>query len=94
MKHSILLSSHDMQRYAQQINLPVVGVDGQRKLKNAKVLCVGAGGLGTPLLLYLASAGIGTLGIIDDDSVELSNLHRQVLYNDADIGQSKVKCAA
>lgn len=94
MKYFTPLSSHDMQRYVQQMNLASVGVDGQIRLKNAKVLCIGAGGLGTPLLLYLASAGIGTLGIVDDDIVELSNLHRQVLYNDADIGQLKVNCAA
>lgn len=83
-----------MMRYQQQINLPEVGEAGQLKIKNAKVACVGAGGLGTPLLLYLAASGVGTLGIIDDDKVELSNLHRQILYQDKDIGRSKAECAA
>lgn len=87
------ISSYEIKRYMQQINLPHVGIEGQIKLKNAKVLCIGAGGLGTPLLLYLATSGVGTLGIVDDDKVELSNLHRQILYTEADIGRFKVECA-
>ncbi|TAK76056.1 MAG: HesA/MoeB/ThiF family protein, partial [Gammaproteobacteria bacterium] len=83
----------ELNRYLRQINLPGVGVEGQEKLKNARVLCVGAGGLGSPLLLYLAAAGIGTIGIIDHDTVELSNLHRQVLYHHPHLGSKKVMAA-
>ena len=81
-------------RLFRQINLPEVGLEGQIVLKNAKVLCIGAGGLGTPLLLYLAAAGVGTLGIVDDDIVEITNLHRQILYHENDIGSEKAHCAA
>jgi len=88
------LSSKELQRYQQQINLPAVGVAGQLRLKNAKVLCVGAGGLGSPVLLYLAAAGVGTLGIVDDDKVEITNLHRQILYGKKDIGLYKSEIAA
>lgn len=80
-------------RYSRQIVLPEVGITGQEKLKNAKILVVGAGGLGCPVLLYLASMGIGKIGIIDFDAVELSNLHRQVLFDTAQIGQNKATCA-
>lgn len=83
-----------MNRYQQQINLAEVGIAGQEKLSNAKVACIGAGGLGTPLLLYLAASGVGTLGIVDEDKIELSNLPRQILYQDKDIGRSKAECAA
>jgi molybdopterin/thiamine biosynthesis adenylyltransferase/rhodanese-related sulfurtransferase len=83
----------ELGRYAQQIKLDEIGVVGQLKLKQARVLCVGAGGLGSPLLLYLAASGIGTLGIIDPDVVELSNLHRQVLYRESDLGQPKALSA-
>ncbi|MCB1551347.1 MAG: HesA/MoeB/ThiF family protein [Alphaproteobacteria bacterium] len=77
------------QRYRKQINLPEIGEDGQKRLRNASILCVGAGGLGSPALLYLAAAGIGQIGIIDFDRIEVSNLQRQILFETKDIGQSK-----
>lgn len=88
------LSVDELKRYQQQINLPEIGIEGQVKLKQAKVAVVGAGGLGAPLLLYLASSGVGTLGVIDDDYVDQSNLHRQILYGENDIGLAKTSCAA
>jgi len=81
-------------RYQRQIILPEFGEEGQQKLLNAKVLVIGAGGLGCPALQYLAAAGVGTLGIVDDDTVALNNLHRQVLYSVGDIGLSKAERAA
>lgn len=81
-------------RYVRQVPVPGVGVDGQRRLGDARVLVVGAGGLGSPAALYLAAAGIGTLGIADDDVVEESNLHRQILHSTDRIGASKVDSAA
>lgn len=89
----MLLNPDELTRYTQQIKLPEVGVNGQLQLKNARVLCIGAGGLGSPLLLYLAALGIGTLGIVDHDQVELSNLQRQILYQTQHIGQPKVVVA-
>lgn len=86
-------SEDQLHRYARHILLPEVGGIGQAKLLNAKVLVVGAGGLGAPVLLYLAAAGVGTLGIVDDDHVELSNLQRQVIHSVATVGQSKVDSA-
>ncbi len=83
------LSLSEQQRYQPHILLPSVGLQGQQKLKRARVLCIGAGGLGSPLLLYLASAGVGTLGVMDGDRVELSNLQRQVLYRTGEVGKSK-----
>jgi molybdopterin/thiamine biosynthesis adenylyltransferase len=83
-----------IQRYARHILLPEVGGVGQSDLMLAKVLVVGAGGLGSPLLLYLAAAGIGTIGIVDDDTVDLSNLQRQIVHTTSSIGQSKVKSVA
>jgi len=83
-----------MERYKRQINLPQVGTEGQQKLKNAKVLVIGAGGLGCALLPYLSASGIGTIGIIDGDRIEKSNLQRQVLFSEDSIGLSKVKIAA
>lgn len=71
-----------------------MGMEGQRKLKSAKVLIVGVGGLGSPISLYLSAAGVGTIGLVDDDVVSLSNLQRQVLYNENDLGKQKVDCAA
>ena len=82
------------ERYHRQIILPEFGEEGQQKLSEAKVLVIGAGGLGCPALQYLAAAGIGTMGIIDDDVVSLNNLHRQVLYSVHDIGLSKAERAA
>ncbi len=87
------LSSGELERYARHIFLREVGGPGQRKLKAARVLVVGAGGLGSPALLYLAAAGVGTIGVIDDDTVSASNLQRQVLFRDADIGKPKVFAA-
>lgn len=83
----------DMERHARHLVLPQVGIEGQEKLANAKVLVVGAGGLGSPVLLYLAAAGIGTIGIIDDDRVDISNLQRQVLHRTEDVGRLKVDSA-
>lgn len=87
-------SEQQINRYARHILLKEVGGVGQEKLLNSKVLVIGAGGLGSPVLLYLAAAGVGTLGIVDDDTVDLSNLQRQVMHGTADIGQPKVESAA
>jgi molybdopterin/thiamine biosynthesis adenylyltransferase len=89
-----MLTEYEKARYARQILLKDVGEPGQEQLKKARVLIVGAGGLGSPLALYLCAAGVGTLGIIDDDRVAESNLQRQVLYTTEDVKQSKVKVAA
>jgi adenylyltransferase/sulfurtransferase len=87
------LTSEEVQRYSRHLILPEVGLDGQRKLKAARVLCVGAGGLGSPAALYLAAAGIGTIGVIDFDSVDMSNLQRQILHGTPDVGRSKLQSA-
>ena len=87
------ISPEELARYSRQIALPDLGVEGQQRLARARVLLIGAGGLGSPAALYLASAGVGTLGIIDPDDVELSNLHRQILHGVADIGRPKVDSA-
>lgn len=84
----------ELERYARHIVLPEIGGPGQQKLKRARVLVIGAGGLGAPMLQYLAAAGIGTLGIVDDDTVSLSNLQRQVIHATGAIGESKVESAA
>jgi molybdopterin-synthase adenylyltransferase len=89
-----LLSDAELDRYARQIILPPFGGAGQAKLKAAHVVIIGAGGLGCPIITYLAAAGVGRLTIIDDDVVELSNLHRQPLFSDADIGSPKAEIAA
>ena len=88
------LSNNEISRYSRQIFLPEIGIKGQLKLKNSAILIVGAGGLGCPAALYLASAGVGQIGIIDYDSIELNNLHRQLLYAETDIGIPKVDVAA
>ncbi len=87
-------SDDQIQRYARHIILPEIGGTGQAKLLKARVLVVGAGGLGAPVLLYLAAAGVGTIGVIDDDTVDLSNLQRQVIHDTASIGVPKVDSAA
>lgn len=84
----------DNDRYARQMLLPEIGAEGQEKLRRARVLLVGAGGLGSPIALYLVGAGIGNLTIVDDDVVSVSNLHRQVLYGEDEVGQPKAECAA
>jgi adenylyltransferase/sulfurtransferase len=89
-----MLSAEELERYARHIVLREVGGPGQQALKNARVLVIGAGGLGAPVLLYLAAAGVGTLGVIDDDEVSLSNLQRQVIHGTSDVGHLKVESAA
>ncbi len=89
-----MFCDEELERYSRHIILHDVGGGGQQKLKNARVLVIGAGGLGSPLLIYLAAAGIGRLGIIDDDTVSLSNLQRQVIHSTKTIGAPKVKSAA
>ena len=86
-------SSAELERYSRHISIPEIGIEGQQKLKAAKVLVVGSGGLGSPLLLYLAAAGIGKIGIVDFDVVDDSNLQRQVLFSQNDIGRPKVEAA-
>jgi sulfur-carrier protein adenylyltransferase/sulfurtransferase len=88
------LTTDDLARYSRHLILPEVGVEGQRKLKAARVLCVGTGGLGSPLALYLAAAGVGTLGLVDFDVVDSSNLQRQIIHSTADIGRKKLDSAA
>lgn len=88
------LSDSELERYARHIVLPEVGGAGQQRLKAARVLVIGAGGLGAPVLAYLAAAGVGTLGIADDDTVSLSNLQRQVIHGTDDVGAAKVESAA
>ena len=88
------LTTDELSRYARHLILPEVGEEGQRKLKAARVLCVGTGGLGSPLALYLAAAGVGTLGLVDFDVVDASNLQRQIIHSTADIGRKKLDSAA
>ena len=87
------LSTEELQRYSRHLILPEVALEGQKKLKAARVLCVGAGGLGSPLAMYLAAAGVGTLGIVDFDVVDATNLHRQILHTTLDVGKSKLESA-
>ena len=88
------LNTDDLARYSRHLILPEVGMEGQRKLKAAKVLCVGTGGLGSPMAFYLAAAGIGTLGLVDFDVVDASNLQRQIIHSTKDIGRKKLDSAA
>ncbi len=90
MAHGPALTLDQARRYARHIILPEVGSIGQRKLLAAKVLLIGAGGLGSPAALYLAAAGVGTIGIVDYDVVDLSNLHRQIIHGHRNIGEPKV----
>ena len=88
------LSNEEISRYSRHLILPEVGMEGQQKLKAAKVLCVGTGGLGAPLTFYLAAAGIGTIGLVDFDVVDESNLQRQIIHSTADVGRPKIDSAA
>jgi adenylyltransferase/sulfurtransferase len=90
---SVALSKEEITRYSRHLIMPEVGMDGQLKLKQAKVLCIGTGGLGAPLGLYLAAAGVGRIGLVDFDKVDLSNLQRQILFDTNDIGRPKIEAA-
>jgi adenylyltransferase/sulfurtransferase len=87
------LNNEEIRRYSRHLILPEVGLAGQKKIKAASVLCIGAGGLGSPIAMYLAAAGIGKIGIVDFDTVDYSNLQRQILHTDADVGRSKAESA-
>src|ERR1700690_2610058 len=90
----LTLTKEEIQRYSRHLIMPEVGMDGQLKLKNAKVLCIGTGGLGAPLGLYLAAAGVGRIGLVDFDTVDFTNLQRQVLFGTNDVGRPKIEAAA
>jgi len=90
----LALNTDEMRRYSRQTVIPDVSTQGQGRLKNAKVVCIGAGGLGSPILMYLASAGVGTIGIVEFDTVDESNLQRQIIYGQGDVGKSKVDIAS
>ena len=87
------LSPAELSRYARHLAIPEFGLEGQRKMRGARVLCIGAGGLGSPIALYLAAAGIGGLGLVDPDVVEITNLQRQVLFGQKDLGRKKLDAA-
>src|SRR3979411_3325380 len=87
------LTKEEVARYSRHLIIPDVGVTGQKRLKNAKVLVIGAGGLGSPALLYLAAAGVGTLGIVDFDVVDDTNLQRQIIHGQSDVGRLKAESA-
>src|SRR5207302_1704535 len=87
------LNNDEIRRYSRHLILPEVGLSGQKKICSTSVLCIGAGGLGSPIAMYLAAAGIGKLGIVDFDSVDFSNLQRQILHTDADVGRLKSQSA-
>lgn len=89
----IQLTKDDYERYSRHLILPEVGMEGQKRLKAASVLCIGTGGLGSPLLLYLAAAGIGRIGIVDFDVVDTSNLQRQVIHGTSWVGKPKIESA-
>lgn len=91
---SQILSNKEIKRYSRHLIMPQVGVSGQRKLKDSSVLCIGAGGLGSPLSIYLAAAGVGKIGLVDFDDVDYSNLQRQILYGTSDVGRSKLESAS
>jgi adenylyltransferase/sulfurtransferase len=88
-----ILSNEEVLRYSRHLIMPEVGMDGQQKLKAARVLCIGTGGLGSPLALYLAAAGVGTLGLVDFDVVDFTNLQRQIIHHTSDVGRSKLESA-
>src|ERR1700723_1500376 len=87
------LDNDQIRRYSRHLILPEVGLAGQKKICRSSVLCIGAGGLGTPSAMYLAAAGVGRIGIVDFDTIEKSNLHRQILYSEKDVGRSKADVA-
>ena len=87
----VMLDPQERKRYSRQMIMPEIGMAGQEKLKAAKVLVIGAGGLGCPVLQYLVAAGVGTIGVVDDDVIDITNLHRQILYASGDVGQSKAR---
>src|SRR3954447_12243953 len=87
------LTAGERQRYSRHLLLPEVGEEGQRRLNGARVLCVGAGGLGSPAALYLAAAGVGVLGLVDFDVVDITNLQRQIIHGTGDVGRSKLDSA-
>src|SRR5689334_7909995 len=93
-KPAATLSKEEILRYSRHLIMPEVGMEGQLKLKQAKVLCIGTGGLGAPLGLYLAAAGVGRIGIVDFDVVDNTNLQRQVLFSTTDVGRPKIQAAA
>src|ERR1700753_2178100 len=94
IRHITQLNADQINRYRRHLILPEVGIEGQKKLMAARVLCIGAGGLGCPISLYLAAAGVGTIGLADVDVVSPSNLQRQVLFGISSIGEDKVAAAA
>jgi molybdopterin/thiamine biosynthesis adenylyltransferase len=87
------LTPAELSRYARHLAIPEFGIEGQRKLKAARVLCIGAGGLGSPITMYLAAAGVGGLGLVDPDAVEITNLQRQILFGQKDLGRKKLDAA-
>jgi hypothetical protein len=87
------LTNEEIHRYLRHFSLDEIQLKGQEKLKLSKVLCIGAGGLGSPVLMYLAAAGIGTIGIVENDVVDTTNLQRQILFNEADVGKPKIESA-
>src|SRR5438046_5504886 len=90
----ITLNKDEILRYSRHLIMPEVGMEGQQKLKAARVLCIGTGGLGSPMALYLGAAGVGTLGIVDFDVVDYTNLQRQIIHSTADVGRPKLDSAA
>src|SRR5471032_1932533 len=94
MNDTMTLSPQEVARYSRHLIMPEVGMEGQKKLKAASVLLIGAGGLGSPLGLYLAAAGIGRIGLVDFDVVDFSNLQRQVIHSTKDVGRNKIDSAA
>src|SRR5689334_11593721 len=89
----VTLNKDEILRYSRHLIMPEVGMEGQQKLKAARVLCIGTGGLGSPMALYLAAAGVGTLGLVDFDVVDYTNLQRQIIHSTADVGRPKLDSA-
>ena len=88
------LSPDEFRRYARHITIPEVGLEGQKRLKAASILCIGAGGLGSPIAMYLAAAGVGRIGLVDFDTVDYTNLQRQILHGTTDVGRLKLDSAS